>query len=114
MTCRRGEVWWVDWEPGRGVEQAGRRPALIVQNDVGNEFAPATVIAAVTSSAKGVGYPFVVTLGEGEGGLVRPSQVNCSQLMTVDGSRLLQRIGKLEATTMERVDRALRYELGLR
>ena len=41
-----GEVWLVNWNPAGGSEQAGKRPALVVQNDIGNEKAPITIVAA--------------------------------------------------------------------
>jgi len=110
---RRGDVFWVEFEPARGVEQAGPHPAVIIQNDVGNEYAPSTVVAAITSAALRKDYPFAVTLVAGDGGLSRSGYVNCSQLMTVDKSRLGPRIGSLSNATMERLAAALRYELSL-
>lgn len=50
---QRGEIYWVEFTPARGAEQAGRRPALIVQNDVGNRYAPTTIVAAITSRGGG-------------------------------------------------------------
>jgi len=47
---KRGEVWVVNWNPARGSEQAGKRPALVIQNDIGNEKAPTTIVAAISSS----------------------------------------------------------------
>src|SRR5437867_11861884 len=47
---RRGEVWMVNFSPGRGSEQRGNRPALIIQNDVGNRHAATTIVAAITST----------------------------------------------------------------
>ena len=49
---RRGEIWLVNWNPARGSEQTGKRPALIIQNDIGNEKAPTTIVAAISSSVK--------------------------------------------------------------
>ena len=47
---KRGEVWLVNWNPARGSEQAGRRPALVIQNDIGNEKAPTTIVAAMIAN----------------------------------------------------------------
>lgn len=109
----RGDVYWVVFEPARGTEQAGRRPALIIQNDVGNQFAPYTVVAAITSAPLRKPYPFTVALAAGAGGLWRDGYVNCAQILTIDQSRLESRIGRLDAETMRRVDTALRYELAV-
>jgi len=51
----RGEVWLVNWNPARGSEQAGKRPALVIQNDIGNEKAPTIIVAAISSSGKAYG-----------------------------------------------------------
>ncbi len=109
----RGEVYWVDWDPARGVEQAGRRPALIVQNDLGNRASLYTVVATISSAPLPRVYPFTVVLEPGEANLPRASHVNCAQLMTIDHDRLGQRIGQLRPEAMHEVDEALRYELAI-
>lgn len=113
MSCLRGEVWWVDWEPARGAEQKGRRPALVVQNDRGNRSSPVTVVAAISSARLPAVYPFTVPLKAGEAGLSRASHVNCAQLLTIDQSRLLDKAGTLSETRMLEVEEALRFELGI-
>jgi len=110
---RRGEIYWVDYEPARGSEQGGRRPALIVQNDRGNNSSPCTVVAAISSATIAKPYPFVVPVAAGEGGLSHGGHVNCSQLRTVDQSRLERRLGRLSADRMREVAAALKYELAL-
>ena len=52
MAARRGEIYWVDFGTPRGSEQAGKRPALVIQNDVGNESSPTTIVAGITSKIK--------------------------------------------------------------
>lgn len=103
----------MDFEPARGVEQAGRRPALVVQNNRGNEHSSYTVVVAISSAPLPRVYPFTVPLKKGDGNLPRDGHVNCAQLLTVDQSRLEKRIGTLEAETMQQVNAALRYELDL-
>jgi mRNA interferase MazF len=49
---RRGEIWLVNFNPARGSEQKGMRPALIIQNDIGNEVSPITIVAASSTSIK--------------------------------------------------------------
>lgn len=113
MPPKRGEVYWVDFNPARGVEQAGRRPALVVQNDRGNEHSSYTVVAAISSAPLSRRFAFTVALAVGEAGLTRPSHVNCAQLLTIDQSRLETRMGALSQERMRQVADALRYELGL-
>ena len=99
----------VNFSPGRGSEQRGLRPALIIQNDVGNQYAATTIIAAITSRIRI--YPVTVSLGKGEGGLRRPSMVNLAQIITIDKSRLRRRLGVLSADLLNRVNAAIRVSL---
>ncbi|MBI2912765.1 MAG: type II toxin-antitoxin system PemK/MazF family toxin [Chloroflexi bacterium] len=112
-SIRRGDIWWLDWSPGRGSEQMGTRPALVIQNDVGNQFAPTTIVAAVTTSRPRRDYPFTVSISASESGLPQESYVNFSQLLTIDKSRLLRRAGRLQPNKMRQVDAAISVSLGL-
>ena len=109
----RGDIYWVNYEPARGAEQGGRRPALVVQNDRGNRSSSYTVVVAISSAALPRVYPFTVVLEEGEGGLPRSGHVNCAQLLTIDQVRLEDYVGTLNADKMTEVSEALRYELDL-
>ena len=108
---RRGEVWLVNWNPARGSEQAGIRPALVIQNDIGNEKAATTIVAAVSSSVKL--YPMNVSVNPPEGGLDYPSIIKTSQIVTVAKERLEKRLGVLDKERMGEVDKALRLSLAL-
>ncbi len=120
MAILRGDIYWVDWNPGRGSEQTGVRPALVLQNDVGNRFGSTTIIAALTSRFDGL-YPFMVRLDPDETGLTVPSVVNLSQLVTIAqqrllpprGESLLRPVGHIDYPRMAEVDRALRTSLAL-
>lgn len=111
-VVRRGDIWWLDWSPGRGSEQRGRRPALVIQNDVGNRYSPTTIVAAVTSRGSPQ-YPFLVSVTARESGLPRNSFVNLAQILTVDKSRLLERAGRLRGGKLEEVNKALALSVGL-
>ncbi len=108
---RRGDIWWLDWPAGRGSEQGGTRPGLIVQNDIGNEAAPTTIVAAIPS--RGRRLPVIVPLSAAETGLIADSFVHLGQIMTVEQSRLVRRLGHANTLVMEQVDRALKVSFGL-
>lgn len=108
---KRGEIWIINWNPARGSEQAGRRPALIIQNDIGNEKASTTIVAALSSKVKL--YPMNVLVEPPEGGLSNPSIVTASQILTVSKQRLEKRIGVLTENTMKRVDQAIKLSLSI-
>jgi len=109
---RRGEIYWVDWDPARGSEQAGERPALIIQNDIGNKFSPTTIVASC-STAFEKSYPFLVSITARESGLPKDSKVNLSAIMTIDKSRLRDKCGMLSETKMAEVDKAIKHSLAL-
>jgi len=108
---KRGEVWLVNWNPARGSEQAGKRPALIIQNDIGNEKASTTIMAAISSSVKI--YPMNVVINPPEGGIDRPSIIKTSQILTITKERLEKRLGSLSRDKMEDVGRAIKLSLSL-
>ncbi len=108
---RRGELWTVNFSLGRGSEQRGVRPALIIQNDVGNQYAATTIVAAITSTIKI--YPVTVPLKKGVGGLPQVSMVNLAQILTLDKSRLQRKLGSLPADLMEKVNAAIKISLNV-
>lgn len=109
---RRGDVFLVDFNPARGSEQAGLRPAVVVQNDVGNKHSPTVIVAAITT-AIGRTYPFLVRLESGESGLEKESVVNAAQILAVDKSRLVRKLGSLSVEKMNKINQALKISLGL-
>jgi mRNA interferase MazF len=109
LTPRRGEVWLVNFNPGRGSEQRGIRPAMVIQNDTGNIYASTTIVAAITSTIKE--FPVTVVLPAGEGGLKQRSMVNLAQLLTIDKGRLQRRLGNISDPVIEQVNEAVRVSL---
>ena len=108
---KRGEVWLINWNPARGSEQAGRRPAVVIQNDIGNEKAFTTIVAAISSSVRI--FPINIKIEPPEGGLELPSIVKTSQTLTVDKKRLEKRLGRLSKEKMEEVNQAIKLSLEL-
>ena len=108
----RGEVYLVDWSPARGSEQSGMRPAVILQNDVGNRFSSTTIVAAISTRFRRP-YPFHVAIGAAESGLPEDSVVKLDQVLTVDQGRLVRRVGVLSQERMREVARAIHHSLAL-
>ncbi len=108
---KRGEVWLVNWNPARGSEQAGRRPALVIQNDIGNEKAPTTIVAVISSSVRI--YPMNVQINPPEGGLDHPSIIMTSQILTISKERLEKRLGRLSKERLDDVESAIKLSLAL-
>jgi mRNA interferase MazF len=66
---RRGEIYLTDFDPVVGSEIAKSRPALIIQNDIGNRVSPVTIVAALSSQVRHPLYPIEVLVRAPEGGL---------------------------------------------
>ena len=115
MHIRRGDITIVELDPTRGSEQRGTRPCLVVQNNIGNENAPTTVVVPFTTSFNDELYPFEVLVAADECALAEDSVALCSQLRTVSiEHRIVDVIGSVPDERMEEVDTALEYSLGLR
>ncbi len=114
-TPSRGEIWLVDWSPGRGSEQIGLRPALILQNDHGNHSPrfPNTVVVAISS--KGRDIPLHVFVARTTtNGLRVDSYVHCEQIITISKRRLIgERWGRLTPEEIAQVDLAVKRSLAL-
>ena len=109
---KRGEVYYVNFDPTVGVEIKKSRPALIIQNDVGNMHSQATIVAAITSTNREI-FPYEVFLKSGEGGLQKDSIVLLNQIRTIDKKRLGKRLGTISSESIKKVDKAIEISLGL-
>jgi len=110
----RGEIWDLDWSPGRGSEQTGTRPAVVVQRDAGNHNPEYPNTIVVTVSSKGRSLPFHVALSpSAQSGLILASIAKCEQILTVDKSRLLRKRGIVSSPELEKIDEAMRIVLAL-
>ena len=110
---RRGEVYLVSFDPTVGAEMQRTRPALILQNDIANRHSPITIVAAITSQFEEPLYPTEVLITPPEGGLTTASVVLLNQIRSIDRRRLVRRLGRASAGTLERVNRAIQLSLGL-
>ena len=108
----RGDLVWLEFSPQTGHEQAGRRPALVIQNDVGNRHAPTTIVAVMTTRVAAKSFPTEVRLPDAVFG--KPSTVLASQVFTLAQDRLVGApLAALDCATMAEVDAALKRSLGL-
>ena len=101
----RGEVWLVDFgEEGVGSEQKGRRPAVIIQNNIGNKHSPTIIVALITGQEKANHLPTHMPVK-----LVKPSVIMCEQIKTIDKSRLLKFMYSLNRTELD----TLKFKLSM-
>ncbi|MBZ0178525.1 MAG: type II toxin-antitoxin system PemK/MazF family toxin [Melioribacteraceae bacterium] len=112
----RGDIYLVNLDPIVGKEIGKARPAVVIQNDIGNKFSPVTIIAPI-SSVKEITkpLPIMIPLQKGEGGLKEESYVDCGQIRTIDKEqRLITKFGSLDKEKMLEVDKAIKISLALR
>lgn len=112
-VVKRGDIYYADLSPVVGSEQGGMRPVLIVQNDTGNKHSPTVIAAAITSQVGKARLPTHIELGAKSYGLSRDSVILLEQIRTLDKSRLRDKMGQLDAPTMNKVDSAIAVSFGL-
>lgn len=113
MQIRRGDIFFAQLNPVVGSEQGGTRPVLIIQNDIGNQYSPTTIVAAITSQIMKAKLPTHVEVSAGQSGLERDSVILLEQIRTIDRSRLKHKVAVLEDDIMAKVNEALSISLGL-
>ena len=88
----RGEIWLADLGTGRGHEQAGQRPVLVVSDDAFNAGLAGLVMTVPLTSkvTKSKNIPAHIRVDPPEGGLKTPSVILCDQLRTISKDRLSQ------------------------
>ena len=113
MSIYSGEIYYADLSPVVGSEQGGIRPVLIVQNDVGNKHSPTVIAAAITSQREKSRLPTHIEINSGSCGLAKDSVVLLEQIRTIDKKRLKERMGALDAGSMDKINEALQVSFGL-
>jgi mRNA interferase MazF len=105
---KRGEVWWVQFDPAIGSEVQKTRPAVIVSNDAANRNLARVIVLPLTSSTTRVypGEALVTVAGQ-------QSKVMADQIMAADKARLNNLVGSLTKADMLAVEDAMRVQLGL-
>lgn len=108
----RGDIFLANLNPVRGSEQGGRRPVIILQNNIGNKHSPTVIVAAVTSRyRKKSELPTHVLLDSRL--LEKNSQVLLEQIRTIDKTRLISKIGRVSEENMKTIEQAIQVSLAL-
>jgi mRNA interferase MazF len=110
---QRGDIYLVRFDPTVGHEIQKTRPAVVIQNDISNRHSPISIVAAISSQFSEPRFPREVIIEPEESGLPKRSAVIANQIRSVHRVRLVARMGRLSASSLRRVDEALKISLGL-
>ena len=114
MVIRKGSIYWVDFSPGKGSEPTGRRPGLVIQNDILNDSNLNTVIMlAITFTMKFGELPGNVVLRKGEANIPKKCVINVTQIKSVDKQSIKEKIGTLSKKRMDEVQEGLKLVMNL-
>jgi mRNA interferase MazF len=114
MVIRQGSIYWVDFSPGKGSEPTGRRPGLVIQNDILNDSNLNTIIMlAITSTMKFGELPGNVVLQKGEANIPKKCVINVTQIKSVDKQSIKEKIGSLSKMKMDEVYEGLKLVMNL-
>ena len=111
LKFQRGDIYFIRLDNSTGSEQSGTRPAVILQNDVGNTYSPTLIVATLTSKTEKKAMQPTHCLVVPEG--LEPSIVQAEQIFTIDKSRVQNFAGHLTPEEMSRVDDAVKISLAL-
>jgi len=105
---KRGEVWWVSFNPSIRGKIQKQRPAVVISNDVSNKYLNRVQVVPITSKVEKL-YPSeaYVTVGG------RQSKAMTDQLATVSKERMVKLIGRVTEAEMMGIEKALRIQLSL-
>lgn len=113
MEIKRGDIVLVNLDPVKGSEQGKIRPALVIQNDIGNQYSPTTIIAPVTSTIFSKEFPTNVKIAAIESGLEKDSTILLNQIRTIDKSRIIEKLDRANDIIIKKVELAIKVSLGL-
>ena len=109
---QRGDIYLVNLNDQVGSEQGGIRPAVIVQNEIGNNFSPTTLICPLTTKKKSLSVTHV-DLSKDSDGVAMDSTVLCEQIRVIDKSRIVKKLGQIDRDKLNDINKKILVSLGI-
>jgi mRNA interferase MazF len=109
---KRGDIYYVDFDPSRGAEIRKKRPALVISCDEANKYLKTVTVIPFSSRVQNV-FPFEVLVKKNESGLAVDSKLKIPQMRAVDKTRLTKYVGTVHDETLAHVEKAIKLHLAL-
>jgi len=103
----------VDLNPVIGAEQGNVRPVVVIQNNLGNEHSPTTIIAPITSKIYSKEFPTNVFLNKKDSHLNKDSTILLNQIRTIDKKRIIKKLNSLNEHIIRKINLAINVSLDL-
>jgi mRNA interferase MazF len=113
MPINRGDIYLASLDPVVGNEISKTRPVIVVSNNINNRYAGTVTVLPITSRKLKKTYPFELALAKGTGNLPKDSKVKADQIRTLDRTRLVKNIGKLNNEHLSLLNEAIKIHLAL-
>ena len=97
---KKGEIWWVNFNPTKGSEQSGRRPAVIVSGNLFNTYAPVLYVCPITTKIKNYKGDVIIQPGS-QSGIAETSELLIMHLRSISKNRLESKIGDLSQAQLQ-------------
>jgi mRNA interferase MazF len=114
VEIKRGDIYLAKSDPVIYSEAGVSKPVLIIQNNIANQYAPTTIVAAIISQTSKAKLPTHIKLKEKKFGLTKDSIILLDQIRTIDKNLLREMIGSIDEDTMQKVSDALMISQGIK
>jgi mRNA interferase MazF len=111
INIRRGEIYLVDLGIQKGSIQAGKRPVVVISNNMNNKYSPTINVLPITSRKKN-NIPVHVNISHKEG-LLQPSTILTEQIVTINKSQIIKYLGECNKYKMYEIEKALLIQNGV-
>lgn len=109
-----GDIVLIDFGQGEGSEQGGIRPALVIQNNKGNQASPNIIVCAITSKSKKQLPTHIIVYPTKQNGLIKESTILAEQVRTVSKSRIIGKQGFINGSWLvEKIQKSIAISFGL-
>lgn len=113
LEISQGDIYYADMEPHIGSEQGGKRPVVVLQNNIGNRHSPTLIVATVTTRTEKKKNQPTHVLVDSNPAFEEPSMILLEQIFTIDKSSIERFMGYASKAEMLRIDMALLVSLAL-